>query len=101
MINIFLSSTFYFFFFLGNYATIVSHNPEGGKTKVKLPSGAKKTLASTNRAMVGKCHTVSVRDDTRTVIYRSSAPSSLVGLVQLSDNRRCGFESHVGSLFVL
>ncbi|CAF1445731.1 unnamed protein product [Rotaria sordida] len=37
----------------GNYATIVSHNPEGGKTKVKLPSGAKKTLASTNRAMVG------------------------------------------------
>lgn len=40
---------------LGNYATIVSHNPEGGKTKVKLPSGAKKTLSSTNRAMVGKC----------------------------------------------
>ena len=41
------------YFFLGNYATIVSHNPEGGKTKVKLPSGAKKTLPSTNRAMVG------------------------------------------------
>jgi ribosomal protein L2 len=41
------------FFYLGNYATIVSHNPEGGKTKVKLPSGAKKTLSSTNRAMVG------------------------------------------------
>jgi ribosomal protein L2 len=39
---------------LGNYATIVSHNPEGGKTKVKLPSGAKKTLSSTNRAMIGK-----------------------------------------------
>ncbi|UJR31570.1 hypothetical protein I4U23_019057 [Adineta vaga] len=37
----------------GNYATIVSHNPDGGKTKVKLPSGAKKTLSSTNRAMVG------------------------------------------------
>jgi len=28
----------------GNYATIVSHNPEGGKTKVKLPSGAKKNF---------------------------------------------------------
>jgi large subunit ribosomal protein L8e len=41
-------------FYLGNYATIVSHNPDGGKTKVKLPSGAKKTLSSTNRAMVGK-----------------------------------------------
>ncbi len=39
---------------LGNYATIVSHNPEAGKTKVKLPSGAKKTLSSSNRAMVGK-----------------------------------------------
>jgi len=39
---------------IGNYATIVSHNPDGGKTKVKLPSGAKKTLSSTNRAMVGK-----------------------------------------------
>jgi len=37
----------------GNYATIVSHNPDQGKTKVKLPSGAKKTFASTNRAMVG------------------------------------------------
>jgi len=37
----------------GNYATIVSHNPEGGKTKIKLPSGTKKTLSSTNRAMVG------------------------------------------------
>lgn len=41
---------------LGNYATIVSHNPEGGKTKIKLPSGAKKTLSSTNRAMVGMYH---------------------------------------------
>ena len=54
----FLSSTFcesfIYFSLLGNYATIVSHNPEGGKTKVKLPSGAKKTLSSTNRAMVGK-----------------------------------------------
>jgi ribosomal protein L2 len=39
---------------LGNYATIVSHNPDGGKTKIKLPSGAKKTLLSSNRAMVGK-----------------------------------------------
>jgi len=37
----------------GNYATIVSHNLEAGKTKVKLPSGTKKTLAATNRAMVG------------------------------------------------
>jgi ribosomal protein L2 len=56
MIKSFLSSTFIplFFSFQGNYATIVSHNPDGGKTKVKLPSGAKKTLSSTNRAMVGK-----------------------------------------------
>jgi len=37
----------------GNYATIVGHNAEECKTRVKLPSGAKKTLRSTCRAMVG------------------------------------------------
>jgi large subunit ribosomal protein L8e len=55
----------------GNYATIVSHNTEENKvsqllccgklvedphlcqTKIKLPSGAKKTIPSTCRAMVG------------------------------------------------
>lgn len=38
----------------GNYATVISHNPDTKKTRVKLPSGAKKVLPSTNRAMVGK-----------------------------------------------
>jgi ribosomal protein L2 len=28
----------------GNFATIISHNSETGKTRVKLPSGAKKVL---------------------------------------------------------
>jgi len=37
----------------GNYATIVSHNVDAQKTKVKLPSGAKKTVSSLNRAMIG------------------------------------------------
>lgn len=37
----------------GNYSTIISHNPDEGKTRVRLPSGAKKTLPSTCRAMVG------------------------------------------------
>jgi large subunit ribosomal protein L8e len=37
----------------GNYATVISHNPDTKKTRVKLPSGSKKTLASGNRAMVG------------------------------------------------
>jgi len=37
----------------GNYATVVSHNPDTRKTRVKLPSGAKKLLPSSNRAMVG------------------------------------------------
>uniref|UniRef100_A0A646QG05 Large ribosomal subunit protein uL2 n=2 Tax=Scolopendridae TaxID=41363 RepID=A0A646QG05_9MYRI len=37
----------------GNYATVISHNPETRKTRVKLPSGAKKVVPSTNRAMVG------------------------------------------------
>ncbi|KAI3378587.1 hypothetical protein SNEBB_007110 [Seison nebaliae] len=37
----------------GNYCTIVSHNVDQKKTKVRLPSGSKKTLHSNNRAMVG------------------------------------------------
>jgi len=37
----------------GNYATIISHNPDEGKTRVRLPSGAKKTVATTARAMIG------------------------------------------------
>ncbi|GBL75544.1 60S ribosomal protein L8 [Araneus ventricosus] len=37
----------------GNYATVISHNPDSKKTRVKLPSGAKKVLPSSNRAMVG------------------------------------------------
>ena len=38
----------------GNYATVIGHNPETKKTRIKLPSGAKKVVASNNRAMVGK-----------------------------------------------
>jgi len=37
----------------GAYVTIIAHNPDTGKTRVKLPSGAKKLFKSTNRAMVG------------------------------------------------
>nr|ADD38439.1 60S ribosomal protein L8 [Lepeophtheirus salmonis] len=37
----------------GNYATIVAHNPDTKKTRVKLPSGSKKVLSSSCRAMVG------------------------------------------------
>jgi large subunit ribosomal protein L8e len=42
----------------GNYATIISHNPDTKKTRVKLPSGAKKVIPSANRAMVGQYHPV-------------------------------------------
>jgi len=38
----------------GNYAIVVSHNPDTGKTRVKLPSGSKKMIPSANRAMVGE-----------------------------------------------
>ena len=41
----------------GNYATVIGHNPETKKTRVKLPSGAKKVVSSNNRAMVGKLAT--------------------------------------------
>nr|CAG4635615.1 EOG090X0A8G [Artemia franciscana] len=37
----------------GNYATVIGHNVDTKKTRVKLPSGAKKVLSSSNRAMVG------------------------------------------------
>src|SRR5437588_10480144 len=37
----------------GNYVTIVGHNPDEGKTRVKLPSGAKKVISSRSRGMIG------------------------------------------------
>ena len=37
----------------GNYASVIAHNPDTKRTRVKLPSGAKKVLSSNNRAMVG------------------------------------------------
>jgi large subunit ribosomal protein L8e len=37
----------------GNYATVVAHDSEKKRTRVKLPSGAKKVLPSNNRAMIG------------------------------------------------
>lgn len=37
----------------GNYAIIVAHNPDTGKTRIKLPSGSKKLVPSANRGMVG------------------------------------------------
>lgn len=37
----------------GTYAIIVSHSDEDNKTKIKLPSGIKKTISSDSRAMLG------------------------------------------------
>ena len=37
----------------GDYATIVSHNKETGVTRLRLPSGSKKTVKSACRGMVG------------------------------------------------
>jgi large subunit ribosomal protein L8e len=37
----------------GDYCIVVSHNPESGKTRLKLPSGNKKSVMSSCRAMVG------------------------------------------------
>merc|ERR1712226_13732 len=37
----------------GNYATVVAHNPDTRRTRVKLPSGSKKVIPSANRAMIG------------------------------------------------
>ena len=37
----------------GNYVTVIGHNPDEGKTRVKLPSGAKKVIRSSARGMIG------------------------------------------------
>merc|ERR1712004_704743 len=37
----------------GDYATVIAHNPDTKRTRVKLPSGTKMGIPSTNRAMVG------------------------------------------------
>mmetsp|Transcript_19409 Transcript_19409/g.65979 ORF Transcript_19409/g.65979 Transcript_19409/m.65979 type:complete len:263 (+) Transcript_19409:98-886(+) len=38
----------------GEYGLIVSHNPDTGLSRIKLPSGAKKIVSSNVRAMVGQ-----------------------------------------------
>ncbi|KAJ1564422.1 60S ribosomal protein L2A [Nowakowskiella sp. JEL0078] len=37
----------------GNYATIIGHNADDGKTRIKLPSGSKKVVSSDCRGSVG------------------------------------------------
>jgi large subunit ribosomal protein L8e len=37
----------------GNYVTVIGHNPDEGKTRVKLPSGSKKVIKSGARGMIG------------------------------------------------
>lgn len=37
----------------GNYATIISHSEDHTKTRIRLPSGAKKTVPAASRAMIG------------------------------------------------
>jgi len=37
----------------GNYATVIAHNADEGKTRIKLPSGSKKVISSSARATVG------------------------------------------------
>lgn len=37
----------------GNYATVIGHDPDTGKSRIRLPSGSKKTVFSVARATVG------------------------------------------------
>lgn len=37
----------------GDYATVINHNPDNGTSRIRLPSGAKKTVKSTVRATIG------------------------------------------------
>ncbi|KAG5546356.1 hypothetical protein RHGRI_018513 [Rhododendron griersonianum] len=38
----------------GDYAVVIGHNPDNDTTRIKLPSGAKKVVASGCRAMIGQ-----------------------------------------------
>ncbi|KAK4057031.1 60S ribosomal protein L2 [Microbotryomycetes sp. JL221] len=37
----------------GNYATVIGHDGETGRTRIRLPSGAKKSVAANARATIG------------------------------------------------
>ncbi len=37
----------------GDYTTIISHSDDGRRTRIRLPSGAKKTVSADCRAMIG------------------------------------------------
>ena len=37
----------------GNYATIIGHSPDENKTRIRLPSGSKKTVSGSARATIG------------------------------------------------
>jgi large subunit ribosomal protein L8e len=37
----------------GTYSTIIGHSDDGKKTRVRLPSGKRKTIAGGSRAMIG------------------------------------------------
>jgi large subunit ribosomal protein L8e len=37
----------------GNYATVIGHTTDDGKTRIRLPSGAKKTVSSAARGTIG------------------------------------------------
>ena len=62
----------------GNYAIVVSHNPDTGRSRVKLPSGNKKLIPSANRAMVGKCSS-SLATSNNLNLYTSSYVTEVCG----------------------
>ena len=64
----------------GNYAIIVSHNPDTGKSRVKLPSGSKKLIPSANRAMVGMWNT-ECNEYTRRIVLILKISITTVGLI--------------------
>merc|ERR1711881_108444 len=37
----------------GNYATVIGHDNDSGRTRIRLPSGAKKSVSSLSRATIG------------------------------------------------
>ena len=69
----------------GNYVTVIGHNPDEGKTRVKLPSGAKKVVKSSVRGMVGIVAGGGRTD--KPLLSKTMAPAMIAGLMLMQNYR--------------
>ena len=64
----------------GNYITVIGHNPDEGKTRIKLPSGAKKVVSSDARGMIGIVAGGGRTDKPLLSMFSMGVEESIIGL---------------------